>query len=143
MIDEARIPFLGNNRSRYKLLQETPAWVYHKAAAGQTLNGTTPTTATTDAEATDPTVSAGIASYENLVTGGLFTSLYHYKQPMVVEALDNPNSATVTIENVPMGTNRAAPAAPFKMAAGEVLKAVSMTAGARFGALVRKDIPTR
>lgn len=140
---ETRIPFLGNNRSRYLLLQETPAWVYHQAIAGQTLNGTAPTTATTDAEATDPEVTAGVATYKDLVTGGLFTSLYFYKKPMVIEAMDNPNTATVTLENIALGTSRAAPTPPFKVAAGEVVKAVSMTTGARFGILVREDTPAR
>lgn len=140
---ETRIPFLEPGRSRYLILNETPTWVYHRAAAGSALGGDAPETATKTTDKLDPTVTAGVARYEGLTKGGLFTLPYHYKKPMVVEAIDNPNTATITIVNPALGTSRAAPAVPFTVAAGEALKAVTMATGAVVGIYVREDVSTR
>ena len=104
-----------------------------------------PATATEDAETIEPTVKAGIARFSNLTVGGSFYWLAVPKKPLVVEALDNPGNATITIKNLITETERAAPAeTPFKVASNEVILADQGTPGdCTLGVLIREDIPER
>lgn len=139
MPTDTRVPLIGP-RNRYLLVSHTPMWLYHKLAAGAALTGVAPETTITDATHTDPTISAGMGAFTDLTKGGYFD---HFHHPIIVEAVDNPQAATITVVNNILNTNRAAPAAPFMVGACEVLKAVTATTGAQVGFLVREAIPAR
>jgi hypothetical protein len=135
----ARVPFTGT-KGRIHLLSESAAWIYHNMASG-TLDGDEPSTATTTPSETVPTVKAGRADYNDLTHGGLFVHPWVYNKAVVVEAIDNPGSATLLVTNPAAGTNRAAPASvPFTIAPGECLKAVG---GTKVGFMMREDLPWR
>lgn len=135
----ARVPFTGA-KGHVQLLSETAAWIYHNMAAG-TLDGTEPSTATTIPSETVPVVTSGRADYNSLTHGGLFVHPWIYKKSVIVEAIDNPGSATLLVVNPEAGTSRAAPGTvPFSIAPGECLKAVG---GSKVGFMVREDLPWR
>lgn len=128
-------------RSRYNILTTEPTWVFHKMAAGQTLNGTAPERTAETADVCDPTtVSAGYAMWDTLSKGGLFTFLGNYKSSIIVEAIDNVGSATLTLVDRAGNPIRNMPSTvPFKIGAGETIKAVGGGAGGKVGFLVRYD----
>jgi hypothetical protein len=107
--------------------------------AGLSLDGGAPRTATLDESLTDPVVTAGKAEYRNLTKGGLFTIQAKSKMTLVVDALDNAAGATLTILDSDHSHERAVPSVPFKLASGEVFKAVGGTAGSYVGFLYRID----
>jgi hypothetical protein len=109
-------------------------------ATGISLDGTAPRTATTTEANTDPTVSAGVANFSNLTKGGLFTLVANAKRPLVVEAIDNPGTATLTlVDRTTQTRSRAVPSVPFKVSPNEVFKAVGGAAGSYVGFLYRID----
>jgi hypothetical protein len=128
-------------RSRYSILSLQPTWVYHRMAAGQTLNGGAPERAGEAASECDPTaVAAGVAAWDSLTKGGLFTQLGNYKTSMIVEAVDNPGSATLTLVDRAGGLIRNFPTTfPARITAGETIKAVGGSAGGKVGFMVRYD----
>jgi hypothetical protein len=133
------VPFLPG-RSRYHLLGNNPTWIYHRMTAGSALDGTAPRTATTNEELTDPKVYPGEGSWENLTKGGLFTLLAKYGHPYIVDAVDNQAGATLSIVTQAGASIRAVPGTtPFKVGAGEVLKATGGSTGGRIGFLVRLE----
>jgi len=132
------VPFLAN-RSRYHVVTTTPTWCYHRMTAGLSLSGEAPRTTTVAEADLDPQVTAGKAEFLNLQKGGLFTLQANAKRPLVIDALDNPGSATVTIVPTTGTGSRAAPAVPFKIGAGEMLKAVGGSTGGFIGVLYRID----
>lgn len=130
------VPFLAG-RSRYNIVNTTPTWCYHKMS-GVALTGAAPRTAALTEAETDPVVTSGKAVFSNLTQGGLFTQQSKAKRPLVVEAIDNQAGATLTIMSSDNTTFRAAPTTvPFKMAAGEIFKAVGGTSGGSIGILYR------
>jgi hypothetical protein len=140
---DSRIPLIGP-RKRYLLVNLTPAWCYHQMDTGVAMTGVAPQTATTDEKNTDPEVSGGVAIFADLTAGGLFTHLQERKSPLVVEAVNNPQNATITIVDPVAGTSRAAPTSvPFFTGANEILKAATATTGATVGFLIRAFIPGR
>jgi hypothetical protein len=133
------VPFTGT-RPRYSLVNTTATWCYHHMAAGASLSGEAPRTATTDEAATDPAVIGGKAEYKNLTKGGLFTIQAHAKKTLVVDAVTNPGNATITLVDLSdHAHSRAIPTTPFKVSAGEVIKATGGAAGGYVGILYRID----
>ena len=127
-------------RSRYSIVNTTATWCYHHMAPGATLNGAAPKTATKTPDQVDPTVKASMAEYKDLTEGGLFTIQAKARRPLVVDAVDNPAGATLTIVGVAHSHTRAAPSTvPFKVTSGECLKAVGGSAGSYVGILYRID----
>lgn len=136
---DGNVPALPG-RSRYSICNLTPTWCYHNMAAGKTLTGKAPETATTDAAATDPVVSAGTAKYNNLTEGGLFSLQAASRLPLIVLAIDNDAGASLTLVMSSDETvSRAVPTAPFKLGSGEALKAVGGSAGSSVGMLYEID----
>ena len=133
------VPFLAG-RARYQVLGTNPTWVYHEMAAGQTMAGEAPRSATKTEAEIDPTVGGGKARWADLTKGGLFTLLAHYKRAMVVEAVDNPGSATLAIVDSTGANPRTPPAAPFRVGPGECLKVTGGGAAGKIGFLVRLDV---
>lgn len=137
--DGNNVPHIGP-RSRYMILNNSPTWVYHEMASGQTMAGEAPRTASVAEADLDPVTSAGMAKFSDLSKGGLFTLLAHYKKAMVVEAVDNAGSATITIiKTSAPGSSRTAPTAPFRVGPGECLKVSGGGAAGKVGFLVRRD----
>lgn len=137
--DDNNVPQIGP-RARYNIVMADPGWVYHRMLTGRTLDGLPPADCDTCAGTTDPAVSAGMAEFKSLVHGGLFTSVFHYKLPIVVEAIDNTAGATLTLVRQDGSLVRAMPAAntvPFMLSPGECIKAVGGTAGSYVGFLMR------
>jgi len=128
-------------RSRYSILTLEPTWVYHKMAAGASLNGAAPQKVGVDAASCDPTtVSAGMAIWDELTEGGLFTQLGNRKSSMVVEAVDNPGTSALTLVDRAGTLIRNLPTTlPAKISAGETIKATGGSAGTKIGILVRYD----
>ena len=119
------VPLLPG-RARYDLLQSSSTWFIHKMATGSSLDGTAPQRTGEDESQTDPTfVKAGRASFEELTHGGLFTLPGNYKKPIVVEAILNAGTATLSIVRLDdPAVTRAVPGTfPFRMTPGEYLKA--------------------
>lgn len=133
------VPFTGT-RPRYSLVNTTATWCYHHMAAGSTLTGEAPRTAATNEQNTDPSVMGGKAEYKDLTKGGLFTMQAHAKRTLMVDAIDNPGSAVITlVDRSDHAHQRTAPAAPFKVSANEVIKATGGSAGGYVGVLYRID----
>jgi hypothetical protein len=127
-------------RARYNILGMNPTWVYHEMATGATAAGEAPRSAAKTEAEIDPTVKAGRARWTDLTKGGLFTMLAHAKQPIIVEAIDNAGSATLTIVDSQGNQLRTVPnTLPFKVAPGECLKASGGASGGKVGFLVRID----
>lgn len=133
------VPFTGT-RPRYSLVNSTSTWCYHHMAAGASLSGEAPRTAATNEAATDPSVIGGKAEFKDLTKGGLFTIQANAKRSLVVEAVSNPGNATITlVDRSDHAHSRTIPTAPFKVSAGEVIKAVGGGAGGYVGILYRID----
>lgn len=131
------VPHIGPRR-RYSILCSTPTWVYHEMASGKTLNGEAPKTASVGVADLDPTIASGSARYTSLDAGGLFTILAHEKRGMVVESVDNPGTATLSIiQTANPSLSRSLPTAPFLVGPGECLKATGGSAASKIGFLVR------
>jgi len=137
---DGNVPFLPG-RSRYDIVNLTATWCYHRMAAGSTLSGEAPRTATTTEADTDPTVTGGRAEYKTLTKGGLFTLQAQMLAPLIVLALDNTANATLTLVMSGDPTlSRAVPTSlPFKIAAGEALKATGGSSGSYVGILYEID----
>jgi len=129
------VPFIGP-RSRYNILSDSVGWIYHKMAGAGTLDGAPPATALLSSEMCDPTVSAGRASWDDLVHGGLFTLLGNYKQPVIVEAVDAAGVTLTLVDSLGNLTRNMPGTFPCKLAPGEYVKAVG---GGKVGILVRYD----
>ena len=137
--DDYNVPALPG-RSRYSIVNTTATWCYHHMAVGHALSGEAPETSTKTPDLVDPVVSASKAEYRNLIKGGLFTIQAKAKKTLVVDAVDNAASATLTIVSSNESHSRAAPATvPFKLSSGEVFKAVGGAAGSYVGILYRID----
>jgi hypothetical protein len=108
---------------------------------GSTLSGEAPRTATTVEAATFPAVKGGRADYLALTKGGLFTLVANARKPLVIEAIDNPSTATITlIDRNTQSLSRTVPAAtPFVVSANEVIKVSGGSAGSYVGILYRID----
>jgi hypothetical protein len=108
-------------------------------AAGASLSGEPPRSATVNEAGIDPTVKAGVATFSALTKGGLFTLVANYKKPLVVEAVDNVGNATVTlVDRVTPTISRAMPSTvPFSISPNEVIKATGGAAGGSIGFLYR------
>lgn len=134
------VPFIGP-RARYSLVNTTATWCYHHMATGCTLSGDAPETATTDAAHTDPYVVGGKAEYQDLTKGGLFTIQSNAKRILMIDAIDNPGSATITlVDRSNHAHSRAVPTTlPFKVSANEVIKVVGGVASGYIGILYRVD----
>lgn len=127
-------------RSWYNIVNTTATWCYHHMAAGVALTGEAPRTALLDEATTDPVCSAGKAEYRQLIKGGLFTIQAKAKRTLVIDAIDNAAGATLTIITSNEGHSRTAPTSvPFKLAAGEVFKAIGGSVGSYVGILYRID----
>lgn len=133
------VPWTGP-RPRYSIVNTTATWCYHHMTSGMTLTGEAPRTALTDEATTDPSVIGGKAEYKELTKGGLFTIQAKAKRTLMVDAVDNPGSATIKLVDMDSHAHeRVAPAAPFKVSAGEVIKVTGGTAGGYVGILYRID----
>jgi hypothetical protein len=127
-------------RAYYNVLTLEPTWVYHQMASGSTLDGTAPTTAALTADQCDPVVTGGSAVWSALTHGGLLTQLGNRKQPMIIDAIDNPGSATLTLVHRDGTLSRNMPTSfPIKTSAGETIKASGGASGGKIGVLVRFD----
>lgn len=127
------VPFTGG-RPRYLLVDMASSWVYHKMAAGVSMSGAAPRTASVTEAMIEPTVSAGRADFDSLSQGGLFTHLGG--RTIEVEAIDNQAGATITIVSSDGSFSRPAPTSyPFEVGAGEYVKATGGSAGGRVGVL--------
>jgi len=126
-------------RAHYNIVSNSATWCYHRMAGGASLDGSPPRTATTTEAMTDPVVKAGVATYSALTKGGLFTLVANAKRPLIVEAVDNPGSATVKlVDRRTPSIERTIPASvPFHMAANEVIKVTGGTPGGYVGFLYR------
>lgn len=128
--------------TRYSILHNSSTWCYHYSATGSKLDGKTPKTAATVEADTYPTVRAGRAEYTDLTSGGLFTMQAAEKKPFIVEAIDDPASATIVLldrANL-LGTGRTVPiACPFRVAANEVIKVTNNQNGKYIGILYRLE----
>jgi hypothetical protein len=123
----------------YNIVNNTPTWCYHRMAPGATMAGEAPRTAAANEANTFPAVKAGLANFASLTKGGLFTLVANSKRPLVVEAVDNPGSATVKLidRNAP-AVERAMPSSvPFCIGPNEVIKATGGGAGGSIGFLYR------
>jgi hypothetical protein len=136
-----RVPLTGAV-GKTRLLEEYSTWIYHKMAAGVSLDGLAPATATTTPANTEPVMTAGCATYEDLTHGGLIV-MPGRSRPVEVKVVTNAAAATITVVDTVAGTTRALPTAPFTMGPGEVLMAVGGTAGSYVGFLVREELPWR
>jgi len=127
--------------THYSIVHNTATWCYHKMEPSSSLNGGAPRTATTVEAATFPTVKGGRADYSALTKGGLFTLVANARKPLVVEAIDNPSTATITlIDRNTQSLSRTAPATtPFVVSANEVIKVSGGSAGSYVGVLYRID----
>lgn len=135
--EDNNVPFTGS-RPRYRILDTSPSWVYHKMAAGSSLSGAAPRTTSLAEADLDPAVSAGMAEFSGLSQGGLFTHLGRYMQPLLIEAVDNQAGATITIVSQDGTTLRALPTSlPFAVGPGELIKATGGSAGGRVGVLAK------
>jgi hypothetical protein len=111
--------------NKYSLVGINPTRIVHSGA----INGELPTIS---GEPAEPTVSAGLAKYNSLTTGGLFA---FDKKAIIVEAL----IGTFTIVDSDDGATVIRPTPttfPFKLFPGEWLKASS---GASVTCVVRLD----
>lgn len=136
--DDYNVPPLPG-RSRYSIVNTTATWCYHHMTAGVSLDGCAPKSAAKSESEIDPTVSAATAEYKDLTKGGLFTIQAKSKRTLSVDAVDNKAGATLTIVGG-HGHERTAPTTtPYKLASGEVFKAVGGTAGSYVGILYRID----
>lgn len=126
-------------KSYYNIVNNTPTWCYHRMAAGASLSGEAPRTATTNEANTDPSVKAGVATFGSLTKGGLFTLVANYKKPLVVEAVSNAGNAAVTlVDRSTPSISRAMPTTlPFYIGPNEVIKATGGAAGGAIGFLYR------
>jgi len=138
-----RVPLTGAV-GKNRILEEYSTWVYHRMAVGVSLDGTAPATATTTPENTEPTTTAGCATYADLTHGGLFIMSGASKRPAEVQVVTNTAAATITIVDTVAGTTRPMPSTtPFIVAPGETLKAIGGTAGSFVGFLIREELPWR
>lgn len=130
---------MPSGRAHYNIVSNTATWCYHRMAPGASLDGTAPRTATTNEADTDPTVKSGIAKFSALTKGGLFTLVANAKRPLIVEAIDNPGSATVKlVDRNNQSSERAMPTTvPFHVASNEIIKASGGIAGGYIGFLYR------
>ncbi len=130
---------MPSGRAYYNIVSNTATWCYHRMAGGSFLDGNPPRTDATAEAATEPTVKSGVATFSNLTKGGLFTLVANAKRPLIVEAVDNPGSATVTLidRNNPTIERDLPTAVPFHMAANEVFKATGGSDGGYVGFLYR------
>jgi hypothetical protein len=105
--------------------------------AGATLQGVHPKVADKTAEETDPSVSAGLAKYSNLIEGGLFSIQAQAKKALRVLAIDNQAGATVKILNgaEPSKFRTAPTVFPFSVGPGEVIQATGGSTGGKIGVL--------
>jgi hypothetical protein len=135
---DGNVPFTGA-RPRYEIIGQTPTLITQAMASGN-FDGQAPSTPTKVPTALDPVVSAGRAKYEGLNHGGLFNFA---KRPLIIEALTAQNCTAVwTVIGQDGNVTRALPAAfPFKLSAGERLKATSTGASGVpvIGCVVRID----
>ena len=134
---DGNVPFIGP-RARYSVVTTNPTWVLHKMAPGASLNGAAPKTATLQPKDVDPTVKAGMAQWDDLTEGGLFTLLAHEGQP--IEVIDKmlPSGATAVIVGLDGTKLRDLPATyPFRLGACEVLKISGGAAGSTGGFLIK------
>jgi len=133
------VPFTGK-RPRYSVVNTTATWCYHHMDAGYTLSGEAPRTLSTDEAHTDPSVVAGKAEFNRLNKGGLFTLQANAKRTLIVDAVDNPGSATIKlVDRSADAHERVAPSVPFKISSMEVIKVTGGTAGGYIGILYRID----
>lgn len=133
------VPFTGT-RPRYSVVNTTATWCYHHMDPGYSLSGEAPRTLATNEANTDPQVVGGKAEFSGLNKGGLFTLQANAKRPLVVEAIDNPGSATIKLlDRSAHAHERVAPSVPFKVSSMEVIKVTGGTAGGYIGILYRID----
>ena len=134
-----RVPLTGSV-GKNRLVEENSTWVYQKMAAGVAFDGLAPATAVTVSSETEPTVTAGCATFADLTHGGLFV----LQGPLEILVVTNTASATLTIVDTTAATTRTAPTTtPFLVGPGEVLKAVGGTAGSSVGIMVIAELPWR
>lgn len=139
----SRIPNIGP-RARYIYGREEPIWMYQIMDALICFTKERPEQAAVAADDLDPTVSPGRIEFNTLSKGGLFTHLAAEGRPLVVEEIDNPGNADISVINVKTSAERTVTAAPFKVAAGECVAVNNGAAGScTIGLLVRHDIPAR
>jgi hypothetical protein len=132
------VPWIGP-RSRYSVLAASPSWLYHRMLS-TALDGLAPTTVTLPAEEVDPVASGGFMEWKDLVTGGLFSALYHTKRAFILEGTDASAGVVFTIVRASDLTTptRAFPTVfPARFSAGEIIKATGGTGPAFAGILVR------
>jgi len=142
----AGVPFIGP-RARYKIVTDRgPTWNFQQMAAGHSFTGVdTETQEETNPSLIDPTVTGGEVVFNNLTAGGLFSMLANVGREIVVEAISNPGSATLSTVDASGDTLRASIAeadCPIHLAPYETLKAVGGAPGAYVGFLVRIDETT-
>lgn len=136
-----RVPLIGPN-VRYDLLHDSSTWIIQRFAAGAQATGVSPKVGAVEVGPT--TVKAGYASYDGLTQGGLFTLPGNYRKPTLVESLDNPAGATITILQTTSNHERPIPSTyPFKLAPGEFIKTTGGTAGSYVGILVKEAVAPR
>lgn len=134
------VPWTGA-RPRFSIVNTKSTWCYHRMAGGSSLSGEAPRTASVDEATIDPVVKAGKAEYLLLTKGGLFTIQSNAKKPLVIEAVDNPGSATLTLiqRDDPLKSRTFPTTFPCKISAREVIKATGGTSGGYIGVLYRVD----
>lgn len=134
------VPFLPG-KSRYSLITTEPTWIYHSMATGQTLNGKAPRVVANPATPqADPSCRGGRADYSGLADGGLFTSISNRKTPIIIEAIDNPGNATLTLVDAAGNAIRNFPTSfPCKISSFETMKAVGGGTAGKVGFLLRFD----
>jgi len=127
--------------AHYSIVHNTPTWCYQKMTLGASLDGGAPRTASTNEAATMPTVKGGRADYTALTKGGLFTLVANARKALVVEAIDNPGTAVITLvdRNSPSSSRTAPATVPFVVSSSEVIKATGGAAGSYVGILYRID----
>lgn len=96
----------------YRLVGINPTRLKQSSVAGKNLNGKLPDK--------DPEVKAGCANWVNLNDGGLFN---FREEPIVVENLSDATWAIVSKDNPTVAVRPTPTQTPFKLVAGEILKA--------------------